>query len=361
MCRFLAPADYYRLWLDLRDTYIHVHNSLCTMKNFHLVFLLLIFSFSCKHSATQGIQNNGNTALVVEAIGKEYEPEAGKVAAYQGKSDMGGSTSVRNVDRETLEWKKQGYFQRNRDLGQVFTPEKDFELEAIILRTGPSDKAVLAGTPGAEVFVQFFEVTGQPAINDNGTPAGTEAKHGFSSNHRCDDVVDSVNYQPLTIVNSGIFPDIPASFDGDTAVNGDEGRLYYMRWRFTGQPLVFKAGKKYAFLAGLVEANKDAGFTLANHNVAGVNAPPSLSDEFDAYSGGWGLRREGDGTIPPTMAPGDSPPADPVHLEQLQKESLFGTGDDRYSLLPTTDGYPDVDTYRDLTFALEVKWKHGDK
>ena len=67
----------------------------------------------------------------------------------------------------------------------------------MVLRSGPSDATVLAGAPGAKVFVQFFEVTGEPRIHENGTPPGTRAAHGFSINHRCDDFVTGVDYQPL--------------------------------------------------------------------------------------------------------------------------------------------------------------------
>jgi hypothetical protein len=71
-----------------------------------------------------------------------------------------------------------------------------------------------------------------------------------------------------------------------------------------------------------------------------------------------GLRREGDGTLPPTMLQGENPPNDKNKLAGLFKESLFATGQNRYAKSPTTDGYPDVDTYRDLDFALEIKARH---
>lgn len=293
--------------------------------------------------------------LSIEAIGKTYRPDFANVAAYQNKADTGGSTSVRNNSESRLEWKKQGYFQRNRDLGQVFTPEKDIWLSAIVLRTGPTDKAMLSGTPGAKVYIQFFEVSGTPRINDNGTPTGTEAKHGFSKNHRCDDYIEGVDYLPIKVVKGGMFPDIPSTFEEGHPVNGDSGKLVYMRWRLTGEPMKFLAGNRYAFIVGFEEPGKGLGFTLANFNAAGIAAPPALDDSHDLYKGGWGLRREGDGTLPPTMLPGENPPAEINKLTGFIRESLFATGDDRYALAPTTNGYPDVDTYRDLDFALEMQ------
>jgi hypothetical protein len=276
----------------------------------------------------------------------------------QAEGSGGGSTSVRNTDLANLEWKQQGYYQRNRDLGQVFTVEKDFWLDAIVLRSGPSDNAVLAGAPGAKVFIQFFEVAGVPRINDNGTPMGTKATHGFSTNHRCDDFIEGVEYKPIRVVKGGVFPNIPPTKDfDDNAVNGDAGKLHYMRWNLKGEDqMKFEAGKRYAFVIGFEEPGRHRGFTLSNPNAASVNAPPSLTDAHDRYHGGWGLRREGDGTVPPAMHPQADSPADEALRSKLIRESLFAMGDGRYALSPTTDGYPDVDTYRDLQFYLEVHW-----
>jgi hypothetical protein len=56
------------------------------------------------------------------------------------------------------------------------------------------------------------------------------------------------------------------------------------------------------------------------------------------------------------MTPGKEPPADPKAAEKLKRESVFADGEGRYKLSPTTDGYPDVDTYRDHEFYLEVTY-----
>ncbi len=296
------------------------------------------------------------SGLSVQALGKEFGPDPARVVVQQTAFDRGGNTSVRNTDRASLEWKTQGYFQRNRDLGQVFAAPRDFEPAAIVLRTGPADAAVLAGAPGARVFLQFFEVTGSPRIHDNGTPAGTDAKHGFSKNHRCDDYLLGVEYGPFLVVTGGVFPDLPPTSDLDGKPNGTSaGCMVYLRWALEREArLPLKAGKRYAFMVGFEEPGPERGFTLANANAAGVNAPPSLTDAHDRYPGGWGLRREGDGTLPPTMIPGEHPPADAAQREQLYREAVFGEGLLRYLLSPTTDGYPDVDTYRDLEFYLEA-------
>jgi hypothetical protein len=270
------------------------------------------------------------------------DADAERVIIKQLSANLGGNTSVRNQSPHV--WKDKGFYQRARDLGQVFTAPHDFGLDAIVLRTGNGSLAFLPGAAGAEVFVQVFEVTGTPAINDNGTPPGAQAKHGFSTNHRCDDFVTGVQYKPLRIVEGGRLPDLAANSDG---------KLSYLKWAFTGeQPLRFEKGKRYAFMVGFVEPGAERNLTLANRNNASSPRAPAIADEEDTYPGGWGLRREGNGRTPPLMIPGEQPPTDPSVLRQLEAESTFPTSDARYAIPPTCDGYPDVDTYRDLEFYI---------
>ena len=272
--------------------------------------------------------------------------DAAQLAAAQYGADLGGSTSVRNAAVPT--WKDRGYYRRSRDLGQVFTPTETFTLDAVVLRTGNSYLAYRDAVAGAEVFVQFFTVTGTPEVDDNDTPEGTESTHGFSKHHRTDDHLRGVTYEPLRVVRGGVLPELPG-----------EGKLTYLKWDFTGEDeLTFEAGGRYAFMIGFAEPGgepgKERNFTLANRNLAAEQGPPGLNTGADTYEGGWGLRREGKG-VPPTLAPGPNPPADAALRAKLLDESSFGTGEDRYSLSPTTDGYPDVDTYRDLEFYLLKK------
>lgn len=294
----------------------------------------------------------GFRTMTITSIGKAYQPDSTQVLLAQRRASMGGSTSVRNVDEKHLQWKSEGYFQRNRDLGQVFLATSDWDLGAIVLRTGPSDKAVLEGTPGSKVFVQFFEVSGTPRINDNGTPVGTRARHGFSESNRCDDFLEGVTYRPMGIVYEGTFPDVPVTFMDGKAVGVDHGRMLYLRWQLD-EPLSLRAGQRYAFMVGFSEPGGSRGFTLANANAAGMDVPPALGDEHDAYPYGWGLRREGDGTIPPEISPAEIAPTDHTGRALHTRQSLFPSGEERYLILPVTDGYPDVDTYRDFEFILE--------
>ncbi len=267
---------------------------------------------------------------------------AGRVIAKQLCCNLGGNTSVRN--ESPLVWKEKGYFRRARDLGQVFTAPRDFVLESIVLRTGNAHLAFLGGAAGAEVFVQFFQVTGTPKIDDNGTPPGTKAKHGFSTNHRCDDFVAGVAYRPLRVVSGGRLPNL---------AEGGDGKLTYMRWTFKGgDPLCFQKGRRYVFMVGFVKGAPERNFTLGNRNNAGSPRKPAMVDGLDTYPGGWALRREGNGKRPPLKVPGLQPHADPALLERLRAESSFPAGRARYAIPPTCEGYPDVDTYRDFEFYI---------
>ena len=276
------------------------------------------------------------------AVAAFFGPDAARVVAAQYAADQGGNTSVRNA--ADPRWKDKGYFRRSRDLGQVFTPAEDFTLDAIVLRTGNGYLAYGDETAGAGVFVQFFEVSGEPAVDDNDTPAGTASTHGFSDHHRTDDKLIGVTYAPLFVARGGVLPELPG-----------EGKLQYLKWDLTGEDeRTFEAGRRYAFLVGFEEPAGGPGarnFTLANNNLAVADAPASVDAGPDAYEGGWAVRREGRGA-PPELIPGPRPPADPADAARLRAQSAFPTGPARFAGPPTTDGYPDVDTYRDLEFYL---------
>ena len=291
--------------------------------------------------------------LAVTDLGKTYSRNPDRTPDYlfYDSADKGGSTSVRRTTRDHLKWKHQGYFQRNRELGQVFNvPAGDtITLDAIVLRTGNSASAVLENTAGAGLYLQLFEVIGTPVIDDNGTPAGTESTHGYTDNHRADDHLRGVTYNSLLVAGGGTFPDLPP-----TGKNGGEsGHLRYLRWDLLGDgELTLAGGKRYAFLVGFAEPGPGQGFTLGNNNLAADPAAPALRTDPNGWAW-WGIRREGDGTLPPTRYPGERPPADPEQLTSLQDESLY-VPDHPLTLAPTTDGFPDVDTYRCFEFYVEV-------
>jgi hypothetical protein len=50
--------------------------------------------------------------------------------------------------------------------------------------------------------------------------------------------------------------------------------------------------------------------------------------------------------------PAPTPPADEALRAELLSQSRFPPREPRLAIPPTTEGYPDVDTYRDLEFYV---------
>lgn len=323
--------------------------------------------------------------LVVQDLGKrfQFDPEKTPPGLRHHLADndrvIGGNTSVRNVDAAHLDWKGApdangaGYFQRNRDLGQVFNtpPGRAVRLDAIVLRTSRGNHAIMAGAPGARVYVQFFKVRlpagGEPRINENGTGKGARATHGFDHQfNRADDFIEGPVYVPWRRVTGGVFPPSkPTTRYAYRRAPGEpfgeeEGHLRFLRFDLTGvDEVTLRGGERYAFLIGFEEPGAERGLALAVDSE--VHAKESASFVRDLNGGvRWGIRREGNGRLPPTMVPGPEPPADPGRRRQLIAESLFAP-DHWDSLSPTSNGFPDVDTYRTLQFYLEVRPVAGEE
>ena len=286
-------------------------------------------------------EQNGTSAKL-NAVIAQLGLDASLLSIWQCGTALGGNTSIRN--QYPPFWKDKGYYRRSRDLGQVFTVvDQPLTIDRIILRTGNDSLAYDPDVAGAEVFLQIMEVTGEPVINDFGTPKGTDSKHGFTTNHRADDFIEGVTYTELVRFSGGIMPDLLSTSDG---------HFTYLAFDLQGSEEVTLKPGRYAYMLGFVDSAADRNFTLANKNAAWSSKEPSLTDSVNPYTGGWSLRREGDGTMPPDAYPGDNPPSDPEIDDLLQAQALFPAGEARYTVQPGTDGYPDVDTYRDHEFYI---------
>ena len=120
----------------------------------------------------------------------------------------------------------------------------------------------------------------------------------------------------------------------------DLGHVFTAPHDFTLDAILLRTGNDHlAFLPGAAGAEVFVQFF-------------EVIDEHDTYGGGWSLRREGNGRTPPLKVPGERPPTDPDTLRQLTAESTFPVGGAHYAIPPTCEGYPDVDTYRDLEFYI---------
>ena len=118
------------------------------------VLLMLCLSLACKSKSTLAEQSVSthqvyNDALDIQDLGPSYTPDEARTPAALrsvGAPDRGGSTSIRRLRAEDLAFKRQGYFVRNRELGQVFTVPVDFpegrRVDALVLRICNSKSAV---------------------------------------------------------------------------------------------------------------------------------------------------------------------------------------------------------------------------
>ena len=323
-------------------------------------------------SSTQG-------AFVLTDIGKDYQFPKDKhldgLYHHIAKDDdvIGGNTSIRNIDPPNLKWKGDpkgngfGYFQRNRDLGQVFTVSKKFDvrLDALVLRTSRGNKAIMEGTSKAEMYVVFFEVKFKKdkkvKINDNGTTKGDKAKHGFDHQfNRADDYIEGVQYIPIHQSTGGVFPETSPTTQyvyehkEGHPFGEQEGHLRYYKFDFLkNSELYLEGGKTYAFIVGFTEPGNARGLALAIDSE--VHTKEAAAFVLDSNGNiRWGIRREGNGLLPPTMIEIKDKPTDNSLSQKLITESVFPKNH-YLTLSPTSDGYPDVDTYRTLQFYLELK------
>ncbi|WP_194768591.1 hypothetical protein [Tamlana sp. I1] len=283
-----------------------------------------------------------------------------------------GNTSIRNTDEAHLRWKDSpnsngyGYFQRNRDMGQVFNVPKgkNITIDALVLRTSKGRNAFMKGASGAQLYVLFYEVKtskNQPLkINENGTYKGDLATHGFDHQfNRCDDFIEGDKYIVLHKMVAGICPNIPATtqtaYPRDNKPFGEqEGHLRYLKFDFFNDAeITLEGGKRYAFIVGFTTPGKDRGIAWSISTTVHTKEPAEfVKDENGLIR--WGIRREGNGTLPPTMIENATPPKNPKDYNKLVTESLFPKNHYE-TLAPTTNGYPDVDTYRTMEFYLELK------
>lgn len=319
--------------------------------------------------------------LTIEDLGKNYDQPSDRLlkGLYfhipPGKVN-GGNTSIRNTNEANLVWKGSpnsngfGYFQRNRDMGQVFNVPagNDVNIGSLVLRTSKGNNAIMSGVSGAELYIVLFEVKTRKGdslhINENGTTKGDLATHGFDHElNRCDDFIEGVEYIFLKKISGGIFPEVGPTTQyvykrsDDEPFGEQDGHLRYFRFDFHDQSeVLLESGKRYAFMVGFERPGKDRGIAWSiSTEVHTKEVAEFVRDENGQIR--WGIRREGNGILPPTMIENSKPPSDKEAYQKLVSESMFP--ENHYETLsPTTDGYPDVDTYRTMEFYLELSGIH---
>ncbi len=247
---------------------------------------------------------------------------------HHARGDAGGNTSLRFVSNRRVDTNKyppdsvtdfakadREQPQCDRDLGQTFlTGERSGRLDALYLRIGPGDAAVLPGAPGARVAVQWFLVIGEPRQNDHGSP-GYVGRFDRRTSPELDDYLEGEEFHPLRVVEGRL----PA-----TLRRGD-----YLQFDFAGEDeFELEPRRTYAFLLMFLERGAGRSLTLANEYYGAYTPVPA--NRFRGHA----IRREGSPAFP-------------------------GEWMARLSRPPGTLGFPDVCTYRDLHFVVTVRSPSG--
>lgn len=293
------------------------------------------------------------------------------VASYL-QYDTGGNTSVAFDTNNKFKWSGEtpygsggfGYFttngeeipyiKRDRDLGQTFKVKSanPVMLKSIILKLGYGSNVVRESTYGNAVSLQIYEVKGTAKINDNGSPEGVEAFHGYPHNRPAeeiasnrDDFIERETYESIAVIRGFKFPETKDFGVTENTIDPNAKLLKGKLLRFTIPEefqLKLSPDKTYAFMVMLDNQCDNCGFTLANNY-------------YGEYEDGHGIRRGGNGIFPPATA---NPMADFTHNsnKEAMKSAHFPTNfKKRIKIKPGTNGYPDVCTYRDLFFMIEAE------
>jgi hypothetical protein len=207
---------------------------------------------------------------------------------------------------------------------------------------------------GQKLSLQLFELTGTPVLNNNGSDSTMEAFHGFPHNRVGenigafrDDYFEGEQYKSIAVISGFTFPGKLAFgiVNGQTEVLPDDPKVKgkYLEFRLPANSNIrLEPGKHYAFLIMIDNIGKDRGFTLAN-NYSGK------------FADGHGIRRDGNGVFPPIPCNPAKNFTDPENKAALVSAHFPADFSRRISIPPGTNGYPDVDTWRDLVFYIEAE------
>lgn len=294
-------------------------------------------------AAALALSAPARAGLEITASADDFVPKADKDPAVRAQAlgaDGGGNTSLRLQSDKPVDDnkfpdapgspnnnkiappKERKVRQRDRDLGQTFlTGDKGYAVDAVYLRLGFGDKAVLPGVPGSRAALQFFEVTGEPKLNDSGTP-GRLGKFDRAKSPELDDYLEGETYTSVRVTAAG---KMPAKLD----------KGYYLKFDLTGEDEVaLKPNTHYAFVLMFLDRGEGRSMTLANSYFGDYTPDPKRKLV------GHGIRREGG------VGKAEAPEFEPDLPDDLKA---------RTALPPGTLGFPDVCTFRDLYFTVTGK------
>ncbi|MCU0393440.1 MAG: hypothetical protein MUE81_20190 [Thermoflexibacter sp.] len=287
----------------------------------------------------------------------KYDQGQGNTSlAYDGKDIYKWSAKTAYPTESWGYFDRQGneicYIKRDRDLGQTFkyTEVKKKRLVAITVQLGFGTNVVRRGMYGQPISIQLLEVSGTPKLNNNGSDSTLEAFHGFPHDRNGKDIAsvrddywEGETYKTIAVFSGGYFPPKSAfGFSESDTIPPNHIHLKgnYLTFKFPNKhKIMLETGKTYAFLIMIDNMGEEAGFALAN-------------EYYGSYPHGHGIRRDGNGTFPPAPADPHKDFADPANAQAYRTAHFPKDFKQRIAIAPSTNGYPDVDTWRDFVFYI---------
>jgi hypothetical protein len=325
----------------------------------HILGVILFF-FACAQEDTLKV-----------VISEKMDTQKALIAYTE--ADTSGNTSIAFDAEDIYKWsgksvvtaENQGYFnekneeipyiKRDRDLGQTFryTPSVNKQLKSITVRLGFGTNVVRPQTYGSALSLQLFEVTGTPILNNNNSDSTTEAYHGFPHDRNRDSILSLRDdyftgevYNSIRVLRGAFFPKkSDFGFKETDTISPDHAKVKGKYLTFLipkSQSITLEKGKTYAFLIMIDEKGKNRGFTLANRYIGN-------------FPDGHGIRRDGNGIFPPVPPNPMKDFNDPENKAAMQSAHFPDDFNERVKIQPGTNGYPDVCTWRDLFFLIEVE------
>lgn len=313
--------------------------------------------------SVSGVEIHEKTGLEVLIVREAPAGPGVKIAQPYGRR---GPTSIRYRRIEGKERVSQSpnpadpnggnFYARDRDLGQTFTTPADgkpFRLDAVTLRVGPAAADFDGGLEDArergEVFIQIFEVSGVPVINDNGTTGDVLTSKAYphaKTKALADDYITGERYTTLLVASGGR---LPGDFKMGNGNPGEPdahstGSLLRFDLAKTGG-VVLQPGRVYAFMVGFEKSGASMALPIDNWDYLNTAKATEEQIKWGVYKGGHAIRREG--RVPEPWKNLDRAFSDDPSWARFAERR-----EERLAQEPGTWGRPDVDTYRDLVFWI---------
>ena len=252
------------------------------------------------------------------------------------------------------------YLTKDRGVGQTFTTPvgEPFRLDAITLRVGVAPlENNISRALGEAAFIQIFEVTGTPVINNNGTSGTTQVSVFYPNQPKANDYITGETYTTLMVAKGFLFPGALTEGQNNTLDFTTSSTGTLLRFDITATGGVFlQPDRKYAFLIGFENAALNRALPVNNWPYLNPGSGGASSEALQLtgpYAARHAFRREGRFEFPESNLREALENVDANDPVAYSKSSFWPVLSQRLAQQPGTWGRPDVDNYRDLAFWIE--------